>query len=267
MTMHAAACVALFAPVAKSRVERARPSQGRAPRRHPARVAATADAGGGGISEGGNAESTTTSTIDYEPQKRHRMSWMHWLHDIPKHAAWARAWQRHVQATLSALETVRFGEECFVAENVHIFAEPGRDVAVGDGTHIGADVFVHGPVTFGKNVALNARCHIDGGRAGVVIGDDTRIGPECRLFAFNHSFAPDALVREQPTTSEGIVVGRDVWLGASVCVTDGVRIGDHAVVGMGAVVTKDVPEWAVAAGNPARVVGDRRTWKTRTKSS
>jgi hypothetical protein len=49
---------------------------------------------------------------------------MHWLHDIPKHAAWARAWQRHVQATLSALETVRFGEECFVAENVHIFAEP-----------------------------------------------------------------------------------------------------------------------------------------------
>ena len=150
---------------------------------------------------------------------------------------------------------------------MHIFAEPGRDVAVGDGTHIGADVFVHGPVTFGSNVALNARCHIDGGRAGVVIGDDTRIGPECRLFAFDHGFAPDALVREQPTTSEGIVVGRDVWLGASVCVTDGVRIGDHAVVGMGAVVTKDVPEWAVAAGNPARVVGDRRTWKTRTKSS
>ena len=125
----------------------------------------------------------------------------------------------------------------------------------------GADVFVHGPVTFGSNVALNARCHIDGGRAGVVIGDDTRIGPECRMFAFDHGFAPEALVREQPTTSEGIVVGRDVWLGASVCVTDGVRIGDHAVVGMGAVVTKDVPEWAVAAGNPARVVGDRRTWK------
>ena len=265
--MHAVACVALVAPVAKTCVGRTLPSRGRAPRRHPSRVAATADAGGGTPQEGGIAESPTKSTIDYEPQKRHRMAWMHWLHDIPKHAAWARAWQRHVQATLSALETVRFGDECFVAENAHIFAEPGRDIAVGDGTHIGADVFVHGPVTFGKNVALNARCHIDGGRAGVVIGDDTRIGPECRLFAFNHSFAPDALVREQPTTSEGIVVGRDVWLGASVCVTDGVRIGDHAVVGMGAVVTKDVPEWAVAAGNPARVVGDRRTWKTRTKSS
>lgn len=259
--MPAAACVALFAPSANSRPGRTHLSLGRAPRRHPATVAATADARGRGSSEGGVAELPTGSTIDYEPQKRHRMSWMHWLHDIPKQAAWARAWQRHMQAMLSALETVRFGDECFVAENVHIFAEPGRDVEVGDGTHIGADVFVHGPVTFGSNVALNARCHIDGGRAGVVIGDDTRIGPECRLFAFDHGFAPQALVREQPTTSEGIVVGRDVWLGASVCVTDGVRIGDHAVVGMGAVVTKDVPEWAVAAGNPARIVGDRRTWK------
>ena len=61
--------------------------------------------------------------------------------------------------------------------------------------------------------------------------------------------------------SDGIVIGEDVWIGANVCVTDGVRIGDHAVVGMGAVVTRDVPAWAVAAGNPAQVIGDRRTWK------
>lgn len=258
--MRAVACVTHVASSRRDssgvRVDPARRCRGPALRRLPA-PAATADE----FADSSSFEKLTTGKIDYEPQKRHRMSWMHWLHDIPKHAMWARAWQRHVQANLSAMETVRFGEDCFIGEQLHIFAEPGRDVEVGDGTRLGAEVFVHGPVTFGSNVAINARCHIDGGRRGVIIGDDTRLGPECRLFAFNHGFDPDSLVREQPTTSEGIVVGKDVWLGASVCVTDGVRIGDHAVVGMGAVVTKHVPPWAVVAGNPARVIGDRRTWK------
>ena len=264
MTMRAVASVA---PVASTRcelrrvrVDRPRPCRTLALRRFP-KLAATAES-----ADLGDADSTlTTGPIDYEPQKRHRMSWMHWLYDIHKHAMWARGWQRHLQANLSALETVRFGDDCFVAEKVHLFAEPNRDVLVGDGTHLGAEVFVHGPVTFGSNVAINARCHIDGGRGGVVIGDDTRLGPECRIFAFNHGFDPDSLIREQPTTSEGIVVGKDVWLGASVCVTDGVHIGDHAVLGIGSVVTKDVPAWAIVAGNPARVIGDRRTWKKRSR--
>jgi acetyltransferase-like isoleucine patch superfamily enzyme len=61
-------------------------------------------------------------------------------------------------------------------------------------------------------------------------------------------------------TSRGIRIGEDVWLGAGSGVTDGVSIGSHAVVGMGSVVTRDVPEWAVVAGVPARVLGDRRDW-------
>ena len=44
-------------------------------------------------------------------------------------------------------------------------------------------------------------------------------------------------------------------------VVDGVSIGNHVVVGMGSVVTKDVPDWAIVAGNPARVIGDRRSKK------
>jgi acetyltransferase-like isoleucine patch superfamily enzyme len=52
-----------------------------------------------------------------------------------------------------------------------------------------------------------------------------------------------------------------VWIGANAGITDGVRIGDHAVVGMGAVVTADVPDWAVAGGVPARILGDRRRWQ------
>ena len=54
------------------------------------------------------------------------------------------------------------------------------------------------------------------------------------------------------------MIGRDVWIAAGAGVTDGVTIGDHAVIGMGAVVTRDVPEWAIVGGVPARVIGDRR---------
>nr|WP_308297301.1 DapH/DapD/GlmU-related protein [Streptomyces sp. ISL-24] len=53
-----------------------------------------------------------------------------------------------------------------------------------------------------------------------------------------------------------------MWIGSNVVVLDGVTIGDHCVIGAGAVVTKDVPPWTVTAGNPARPVRDRRTGRT-----
>ncbi len=75
--------------------------------------------------------------------------------------------------------------------------------------------------------------------------------------------SPDAAIRDQPVTSLGIDIGRDVWLGAGSGITDGVTIGACAIVGMGAIVTKDVPAYAVVAGVPARQIGDRRTWRSK----
>ena len=114
------------------------------------------------------------------------------------------------------------------------------------------------PLFVGREVSINARASLDGGRKGISIGDGTRIASGAVLYAFDHGTAPDRPVRIQPVKSLGIVLGRDVWIGANAGVTDGVRIGDHAVVAMGAVVTRDVPEWAVVAGVPARIIGDRR---------
>jgi acetyltransferase-like isoleucine patch superfamily enzyme len=69
---------------------------------------------------------------------------------------------------------------------------------------------------------------------------------------------PDRPVRAQPVRSRGVRIGRDVWIGAGAGITDGVSLGDHAVVAMGAVVTRDVEPWAIVGGVPARVIGDRR---------
>ncbi len=68
---------------------------------------------------------------------------------------------------------------------------------------------------------------MDGGARGVRIGEGTRIGAQARLFAFEHGIAAERPISAQPVRSEGIVVGRDVWIGAGAGVTDRVTIGDH----------------------------------------
>lgn len=201
-----------------------------------------------------------TAPPDYQARHKQRLSYMPWLYARlkPAQRAWAEAWQAAIQAELMALETIRFGQGCFVAPEAHLFAEPGRDIIVGDHSQIAADVFMHGPITLGRHVSINHGVSLDGGAAGIEIGDDTRIAARCTLYAFNHGMAPERLVREQAVTSRGIRIGRDVWIGANAGVVDGVQIGDHAVVAMGAVVTRDVPPGTVVAGSPARPVGERR---------
>ncbi|MEM7678603.1 MAG: acyltransferase [Myxococcota bacterium] len=197
----------------------------------------------------------------YRGQHRHRLSWMPWLYFSlkPRHRAWAQAWQAEVQADLMTLETVEIGADCFVAPEAHIFAEPGRTVRLGERVAIAAEAFLHGPIELADDVSINANVVMDGGAAGIRVGAGTRIAAGASLYAFDHGIAPDRPIREQPVRSVGIDIGADVWLGARVGVTDGVRIGSHAVVAMGAVVTRDVPEYAIVAGVPAKVIGDRRS--------
>jgi acetyltransferase-like isoleucine patch superfamily enzyme len=186
---------------------------------------------------------------------------MPWLYFSlkPRHREWAQAWQKEVQDNLRALETVEIAEGCFIAPEARLFAEPGRAIRIiGPGVSIAAHAFVHGPVVLEAGVSLNARVSLDGGAGGIRIGEGSRIATGAALYAFDHGLAPDRDVRHQPVTSSGIVLGKDVWVGANAGITDGVNIGDHAVVGMGAVVTRDVPPWAIVAGVPARVIGDRR---------
>jgi acetyltransferase-like isoleucine patch superfamily enzyme len=68
----------------------------------------------------------------------------------------------------------------------------------------------------------------------------------------------DRPIYQQPVTSKGIEIGQDVWLGAHVGVKDGISIGQHAVVGMNSMVTKDVEAYHVVAGNPARWIKNRK---------
>ncbi|WP_313556927.1 acyltransferase, partial [Miniimonas arenae] len=145
-------------------------------------------------------------------------------------------------------------ESAFVARGAVVDA---RRFALGERSYLAAHVHVRDDVEIGADCSLNVGTEA---RGLVRIGDGVRIGARSAILGFDHGFdRVDVPVREQPHTVRGIEIGDDVWLGAHVLVLDGVRIGAHAVVGAGAVVTRDVPAYAVAVGNPARVVRDRRT--------
>lgn len=196
----------------------------------------------------------------YREQHKLRLSWMPWLYFALKerHQGWALAWQAQVQERFRTLETLEIGEGCFLAPEAKVFGEPGRGVVLGPGCAIAAEAFLHGPITLGRGVSVNARASLDGGGKGITVGDFTRIASGAAIYAFDHGLDPGRALKDQPVTSQGIAIGRDVWIGANAGVTDGVRVGDHAVVAMGAVVTRDVPDWAIVGGVPARVIGDRR---------
>ncbi|MFG2456336.1 acyltransferase [Streptomyces sp. NPDC048523] len=165
-----------------------------------------------------------------------------------------RAAQREVQEAIGG--DTGIGERCYVAESAAVFADRLR---LGDDSYIAAHAYVTDELTTGSDCTLNPFTTV---RGNVVLGDGVRIGAHTSLLGFNHSMAPDRPVFRQPLTSRGIRVGDDVWIGSHVIVVDGVTIGDHCVIGAGAVVTRDLPAWSVAAGNPARVLRDRRETAT-----
>ncbi|KAI9843633.1 MAG: hypothetical protein M1837_006215 [Sclerophora amabilis] len=109
-------------------------------------------------------------------------------------------------------------------------------------------------IQLGSNVYINAYCVILD-TCVVRIGSRTLIGPNVSFFAGSHPLDP--AVRDGtkgPELGDEIHVGEDVWIGGNAIFMAGVKIGRGATIGAGSVVTKDVPAFHVAAGNPARIL-------------
>ncbi|MEV4580584.1 acyltransferase [Nonomuraea jabiensis] len=171
---------------------------------------------------------------------------------------WDHATEEDRLAQESHLEELRTrfdlkAGKVFVSPLAAVYADRLR---MGDHCYIAAHAYVTHDVVMGDDCTVNPYAVV---RGNIVLGNAVRIGAHTSLLGFNHGTAPDRPVFRQPTTSKGIRIGDDVWIGSNVVVLDGVTIGDHAVVGAGAVVTKDVPPWAMVAGNPARHIRDRRS--------
>jgi len=172
-----------------------------------------------------------------------------------------RAAQDEWQQALVAAGRISIGEDCFVARTAAVY--PDR-LELGERSYIAAHAYVTDDVRTGADCSINPFAVV---RGTVRLGDGVRIGAHSSLLGFNHTAAPDLPVHRQPITSRGITIGDDVWIGSHVVIVDGVTIGEHCVIGAGSVVTKDLPAWTVAAGNPARRLRDRRASRPAPKGN
>ena len=89
--------------------------------------------------------------------------------------------------------------------------------------------------------------------AQVTIGDDCFIGPNVSIYTACHSTDPEER-NSRREWAEPVSIGNNVWIGGSVTILPGVNIGNNVTIGAGSVVTKDIPDNVVAAGNPCRVI-------------
>ncbi|NEP14080.1 MAG: acyltransferase [Symploca sp. SIO2C1] len=116
-----------------------------------------------------------------------------------------------------------------------------------------------GSIFIGEYTNIGAECRIDS-TTEVHIGHHCLFAGRCYVGGVSHQFdRTDIPIVQQPlATKGGVRIGDDVWLGAHVIVLDGVTIGTGAIVAAGAVVTKDIPPYAIAMGVPAQVRGSRK---------
>ena len=142
-----------------------------------------------------------------------------------------------------------------------------RGISIGNGVFLGRNTILNcknGDIVLGDNANMGFHCTVFSA-SRVEVGPDQLIAAYVYLVGGTHRFDDPAVpVLHQPRESKGIFVGQGGWLGAHVTVFDGVRIGKHAVIGAGSVVNRDVPDFAVEAGVPARLIQDRSK-KVRSK--
>lgn len=126
-------------------------------------------------------------------------------------------------------------------------------VHVGDDVNIEKGAMITSLMEIGdrSGVGINAQMH-----GQIIIGKDVMMGPECIIYTTNHKFdRTDVPMRLQGFSEQRPVsIEDDVWIGGRVTILPGVHIGRGAIIGAGAVVTKDVPEFAIVGGNPAKIL-------------
>ncbi|WP_422073997.1 sugar O-acetyltransferase [Tranquillimonas rosea] len=129
--------------------------------------------------------------------------------------------------------------------------------ALGPGSAVRAPVYVD----YGCHIEIGADCFFNFGCVmldvcPIRIGDNVQVGPNVQLLAADHP--RDAESRDAGLENgRPVTIGRNVWIGAAALILPGVTVGDDAIVGAGAVVTRDVHAGARVAGNPARVLPAR----------
>ena len=194
------------------------------------------DKEGKGIREGLKSSPKIKRFLDYliMNQRDARPRWyIRLLAPLYQHRAWSSKIYWSVRMDTPPYRRFWLGRKSVIESYCCINNAVG-DVTIGDHTRIGIHCTVIGPVCIGNNVNL---------AQGITVT------------ALNHNFEDTTKrIDEQGISTKPVMIGDDVWIGANAVILPGVTIGRHVVVAAGAVVTKDVPDYSVVGGVPAKVI-------------
>lgn len=119
-----------------------------------------------------------------------------------------------------------------------------------------APILVLGGIVLGNGSGLGVNCLVHG---PLVIGNNVMMGPDVVILTHSHNIDRfDVPMGQQGSWVRKVTIGNDVWIGMRSIIMPGITIGDGAIIGAGAVVTKDVPDYAVVGGVPARIIRFRK---------
>ena len=119
-----------------------------------------------------------------------------------------------------------------------VFFGSGSGISIGDNSGIGINARISGPVEIGQNVMM---------------------GPDVMIYTSDHKYQDVSvpMIQQGSTEKQKVIIEDDVWIGARVIILKGVHIKKGAIIGAGSVVTKDVLEYEIVAGNPAKLIKRR----------
>ena len=134
---------------------------------------------------------------------------------------------------------------CFNRHGKNVNVEKNADFGNGDG------------ICIGNNSGIGVNCSV---RGPLEMGDNIMMGPDVCIMTSRHNTVRTdiPMCKQGHLPKQVVTIGDDVWIGTRVIILPGVNIGKGSIIGAGAVVTKDVPEYAVVAGVPARVIKYRK---------
>ena len=160
-------------------------------------------------------------------------------------------------------DMIKIGKNCLIGDNCLLDAKlEGIGISIGDNVQIARSALLRskgGSIEIGDNTTVGSYCNISSIDAKLKLGKNVLIASYCCIigggvYGFDRLDIP---TKAQVKHGKGIIIEDNVWLGARVCVLDGNRIGTGSIIGAGAVVTKDIPEYSVAVGVPAKVIKKR----------
>jgi len=125
----------------------------------------------------------------------------------------------------------------------------------------GQGCYFHGSITvlYSERLSIGNNVHINDGAfinatGGVTIGDNTHISRNLTLYSYSHNYGGKALPYDNTTIEKPVVIGKNVWIGMGANIIPGVTIGDGAIIGLGTVVTRDIPPLAIVGNQPPRII-------------